>query len=102
MKNYDDNDPVELGWYEWRTLNATGFRVYLKSDKSREMYGFKLEWEADAKSDGCQYKDSCVDRKCGANETCDSFSGECKCDNDFYRNGQQCQQQGTKSDFEFF
>ena len=46
IKDYDGNDPVEEGWYDWHNLeslsqSAPKFRILIKSDKSRQMYGFK-------------------------------------------------------------
>ena len=47
IKDYDGNDPVEEGWYDWHKLDSLSestpkFRILIKSDKSRQMYGFKL------------------------------------------------------------
>ena len=47
FKDYEGNDPVEEGWYDWHKLeslseSAAKFRILIKSDKSRQMYGFKL------------------------------------------------------------
>ena len=70
IKDYDGNDPVDSGYYKvWNTINATAFRVTLKSDKSRQSYGFRLEWQTSDITSQCQKV------TCGENEVCDSFSG---------------------------
>jgi len=63
VKDYPDNNPVELGWYDWNTINATTFQVYLKSDKSREMYGFRLQWESETGT-GANCTNVCDSKNC--------------------------------------
>lgn len=95
FKEYEDNDPVDLGWYEWNTINSSTFRILLESDKSREMYGFKLEWEADTASGKCH--NVCENKNCSTtkpNSVCNQFTGLCDCDTDYYLSGDNCVQVG--------
>ena len=84
IKDYDGNDPVDSGYYQkWNEINTNKFRITLKSDKSRQSYGFRLEWQSNSTS-------HCAHTKCSENEECESFTGLCKCKRDYRRDGAEC------------
>ena len=93
---------MSLGYYDWKTIEASSFRITIKSDKSRQMYGFKLIWESEqlgANStglvetvvDGEIVVKNCTSDSCGKNKKCDSYTGECICIDSYYAVGDQCQ-----------
>ena len=90
FKDYEGNDPVEEGWYDWHKLeslseSAAKFRILIKSDKSRQMYGFKLNWQTNSAKCG----KNCTE-ELGNNSKCDEFSGSCVCKDGFELRGTNC------------
>ena len=44
-KDYDGNDPQELGFYDWTETNNNWLIIKFKTDERTNFYGFKLLWE---------------------------------------------------------
>ena len=44
VKDYDGNNPQELGFYDWHRIPANKTVIRLQSDGSKQYFGFKLQW----------------------------------------------------------